>query len=123
MKAQLDTLAEALKAARTAGDAKTEAKVLNQIGKVYYGISDYRTALHYMNQALTIYRQIGARGSEAFTLNRIGVQYVSLGEMQKAAEYYEQALPIFREVGDRKGRGAEQYGHRVFSTWRDAEGA
>jgi len=105
MKAQLDTLAEALKAARTAGDAKTEAKVLNQIGKVYYGISDYRTALHYMNQALTIYRQIGARGSEAFTLNRIGVQYVSLGEMQKAAEYYEQALPIFREVGDRKGEG------------------
>jgi hypothetical protein len=39
---QLDKLQDTLKAARAADDAKTEAKTLNQIGEVYFGVSAYQ---------------------------------------------------------------------------------
>ena len=98
--AKLDTLQAALKAAQDKGDAKTEAAALNEIGSLYYGVSDLNSALDEYKMSLPIYHALGDRDSEAVTLKNIGYLNNLLGEHQKAIDSYNQSLPIFKAAGD-----------------------
>jgi CHAT domain-containing protein/tetratricopeptide (TPR) repeat protein len=94
---------QALKLYRQINDKKSEATILNNIGRVYSNLGDKQKALAYLDQALPLVRQVGNKRGEATTLNEIGTVYYSLGEKQKALTYYDQALPLDRQVGDKGG--------------------
>ncbi len=92
VQAELESLEGALKAAKAAGDAKAEAKTLNQIGAFRNRTSDFQEALDSYNQALTLARTAKDAPLEAAALNGIGDSYREQGQNQKALDSYRQAL-------------------------------
>jgi tetratricopeptide (TPR) repeat protein len=92
MQTQLDKLQAGLKAAQAASDARAEAKALNGIGNVYFGISQYQRALDHYTQALTQARTAKDALQEVAALNGIGSCYGNQSQNGKALEMYQQAL-------------------------------
>jgi tetratricopeptide (TPR) repeat protein len=80
-----------------------EAKLLNQIGLIYWATSQYEQALKFYNESLAIQKEIGNRNGEASVLANIGLVYQALSQHEKALEFFNQALPILQEVGNRDG--------------------
>ncbi|MEW6734175.1 MAG: tetratricopeptide repeat protein, partial [Acidobacteriota bacterium] len=76
---------------------------LNNIGAVYFAISDSNKSLDYYQQALTYKHNSVDQSGEANTLSNMGLVYSELGETQKALTYYHQALPLCRQVEDNWG--------------------
>ncbi len=85
---------------------KERARILYELGMVYYLLSEPRKAIEYYEQALTIAWGIGDRRGAGAILAILGLAYANLGGLRKAIEHYEQALKISREIGDRRGEGA-----------------
>ena len=104
VQARLDMLADALKAARAVGDAMTEAKTLNQIGRLHYQISDFQKALDDYNQALALARSAKDAVEEAEALNGVGSCYRAQGQSQRALETAQQALDVATAAGDERGQ-------------------
>jgi tetratricopeptide (TPR) repeat protein len=77
----------------------------NQIGKLYYELAIYETALTYLEQSLAIQQAIGDRSGEGTTLNNISQIFSVRGDFEKALTYLEQSLAIRQAVGDRSGEG------------------
>ena len=86
-------------------DQRERANILNELGTIYYLLSDATKAIEYYEQALAIAREIGDRRGEGNALGNLGIAYADLGDARKAIEYYEQALAIAREIGDRRSEG------------------
>jgi len=101
---QLDTLKDALKTARAAGDANAEAKTLNQIGVLFLRTSDYPTALDAFNAALARARAQKDVEQEAEALNGIGDYYHWQGQNPKALESFQQAMDDATASGDERGK-------------------
>jgi len=93
----------ALRAARHTGDQVSEARVLTNLGAVYWQQGRYQQAAEHHQQALVLFREIGDRAGEARALDNLGLVYWQQGRYQQAAEHHEQALVLFREIGDRVG--------------------
>lgn len=75
----------------------------NDIGYIYYSLSQKQEAFKYYEIALNIRRTIDSRTGEAATLNNIGILYDELGQKQKALEYYEKALRLLSNTEDQGG--------------------
>jgi len=101
VKGRLEKLQSELQQAQAAGDTRATAKDLDQIGLLYFGISEYQKALEFYDRALPIFRAVGDRAGEGAALTNIGRIYDNLGDRQKALELLNQALPIERAVRDR----------------------
>jgi CHAT domain-containing protein/tetratricopeptide (TPR) repeat protein len=80
-----------------------EARMLNNIGRVYDDLGEKQKALEHYSQALPLWEIIGDRIGESTTLNNIGAIYYDLGEKQKALEYLRKSLSLSQAVGDRTG--------------------
>lgn len=104
VQAKLDKMQTDLKAARAAGDPGAEAKILNRLGDIYYGVSAYMDALDSYKQALALAHQEKDKRQVAAALNGIGNCHRDLGQSDKATELYGQALEIATEGGDLKGQ-------------------
>ncbi len=82
-----------------------EGITLNNLGWVYYKLSQYPKALVYHRQVLAITREVHSREGEEWTLDYLGTAYLALRQHTKAVKYEAQALAIAREVNDRVGEG------------------
>jgi CHAT domain-containing protein/Tfp pilus assembly protein PilF len=102
--AQFDKLEGALKAARTAGDRRAEASILNQIGELYFRLSEYGKALDWYVQAQTLARSMKNAQEEAAALNGIGFCYQGQSQNKKALEANQQALSLATGSGDLRGQ-------------------
>jgi len=104
--AQLDKLEDALKAAVATGDAKAEAKTLNEIGEAYFNASDFQRAMGSYNQALALARSANDDIRQAGAL--IGVARCYRGQLQneKALEPFQQALDLATASGDEPAQAA-----------------
>jgi tetratricopeptide (TPR) repeat protein len=67
---------------RAAGDRRSEALTLLDIGFAYYDLGVKEKALEYYNQAQALFRAVGDRRREAFTFLGIGFVY-SYGEKNR----------------------------------------
>ncbi|RIV21204.1 tetratricopeptide repeat protein [Fibrisoma montanum] len=76
-----------------------------QIGNLYYQLSQFSEALPYLEQSLKLARQIGDRAGEGTTLNNISQIYDAKGDYETALHYLEQSLSIRQQIGDRAGEG------------------
>ncbi|WP_371673607.1 tetratricopeptide repeat protein [Streptomyces sp. NBC_00289] len=94
---------QALRAARSAGDARGEADVLACLGAVHRRLGDYGSAHAHHEEALALCRRIGYRAGEARHLTNVGVLHELRGHYREAAEHHETAVGLFRAVGDRHG--------------------
>jgi tetratricopeptide (TPR) repeat protein len=87
-------------------DKTGTAKMLGDIGVVYWFQSDYPNALKYYFDALRIHEERGIKNEIAATLCNIGIVYNSQGDYPKALEYMLKANRIDEELGNKSGVAA-----------------
>ena len=97
---------QALQRFKEIGDKTGTAKILGDIGVVYWYQSDYPNALKYYFDALRINEELNNKGDIAATLCNIGIVYNSEKEYQKALEYIVKANKIDEESGNKTGIAA-----------------
>jgi len=101
---KLADLQTKLKATQDAKNAHDEADALNQIGALYWGISDYQKALDFFNQALTVARAAKDAPQHAAALNGIASCYRDQGQNDRALDAYQQALALATASDDLRGQ-------------------
>jgi predicted ATPase/class 3 adenylate cyclase len=94
-------LGRALDLARAAGDRRTEAGALADLGSLYAG-QGRDEEMSYGEQALALHRQAGNRTAEGIVLNHLGTMCCDRGRIEEAQRYYEAALATNRETGNRR---------------------
>ena len=97
---------QALQQFKEIGDKTGTAKILGDIGVVYWYQSDYPNALKYYFDALRINEELNNKGDIAATLCNIGIVYNSEKEYQKALDYIVKANKIDEESGNKTGIAA-----------------
>ncbi|KAF5415442.1 MAG: Photosystem I assembly protein Ycf3 [Candidatus Methanogaster sp.] len=85
------------------GDEKEAAKVLGQLGILYYRIGEWDLAIEYYEKSMKIKEALGDRHGLAQTYNNLGLVYADKGEWDLAIEYYEKDMEISEALGDRHG--------------------
>jgi tetratricopeptide (TPR) repeat protein len=88
------------------GDKMGTAKILGDIGVVYWFQSDYPKALKYYFDALRLNEEQGIKNEIAATLCNIGIVYNSQGDYPKALDYMLKANKIDEELGNKSGVAA-----------------
>ncbi|MBZ5857408.1 tetratricopeptide repeat protein [Flavihumibacter profundi] len=88
------------------GDKKGTAKILGDIGVIYWFKSDLPNALKYYFDALKIHEERGIKNEVAATLCNIGIVYNSLEDYPKALDYMLRANKIDEELGNKSGVAA-----------------
>jgi tetratricopeptide (TPR) repeat protein len=96
-------LTRARSLAKEAGDRKTEAFAVNDLGVVAWNQSDYARAQALHEEALAIQREIGDKRGIAASLNNLGNVAGAQGDYVRAQALHEEALAIQREIGDKWG--------------------
>jgi tetratricopeptide (TPR) repeat protein len=94
----------ALESARSIGDRRGEAWVLNNLGLVHWQLH-IDDAFIFLQEALDIRREIGDRRGEAQTANNIANAHLQRGRSEEALEPLHRALVLQRQVGHRFGEG------------------
>ena len=87
-------------------DKTGTAKILGDIGVVYWFQSDYPNALKYYFDALRINEELNIKNEIAATLCNIGIVYNSQEDYPKALEYMLKANKIDEELGNKSGVAA-----------------
>lgn len=88
------------------GDKKGSAKILGDMGVIYWFKSDFPNALKYYFDALKIHEEGGVKNEVAATLMNIGIVYNSLEDYPKALDYMLRANKIDEELGNKSGVAA-----------------
>jgi len=84
---------------------KILAETQGQIGKQYFHIGNYETALNYLKQSLAIRQEIGDKSGEGTTLNNMATIALARGDYEIALNYLKQSLAIAQEIGDKSEMG------------------
>jgi tetratricopeptide (TPR) repeat protein len=84
-------------------DKTGTARILGDIGVVYWYQSDFPNALKYYFDALRINEELNNKPDIAATLCNIGIVYNSEKDYQKALEYITRANKIDEEAGNKSG--------------------
>ncbi len=99
----LDYSLKSLQQFREIHDQTGTAKILGDIGVVYWFQADYPNALKYYFDALRINEDLGIKNEIAATLCNIGIVYNSQADYPKALEYILKANKIDEELGNKSG--------------------
>jgi tetratricopeptide (TPR) repeat protein/class 3 adenylate cyclase len=94
-----------LSAAEKAGDKKSEAMILDNIGILHRGAGNIDEAEKCYRRALNFYRETGDRREEGKTLGNLALLIRQQGLKSKSETLYRKALKIHREVGNRRAEG------------------
>jgi DNA-binding SARP family transcriptional activator/tetratricopeptide (TPR) repeat protein len=93
-----------LASARTLGDRRGEARMLNNLGMVH-GEQRREAAIGFFEQAVAIYRELGDRDGQARTAVNISTAWTHLGRFNEALEASRRSLALQRELRRRYGEG------------------
>jgi two-component system NtrC family sensor kinase len=102
----LEYALKSLELFREIGNKMGEAKVLGDIGVIYWFQSDFPNALKYYLDALRIHEELGIKNEIAATLGNVGIVYNSQGDYRKALEYMLKGNQIDEEIGNLGGVAA-----------------
>jgi CHAT domain-containing protein/Tfp pilus assembly protein PilF len=108
--ARLNKLEEARRAAHAAGDAKAEAKTLDEVGDLYFRVLDFQNAMNNYQRALALARSANDEVEQAAALVGIARCYRGQAQNQKALETFQQALDLSTASGDERARAAALIG-------------
>jgi tetratricopeptide (TPR) repeat protein len=93
-----------LASARTLGDRRGEARMLNNLGMVH-GEQHREAAIGFFEQAVAIYRELGDLDGQARAAVNISTAWTHLGRFNEALEASQRSLVLQRELGRRYGEG------------------
>ena len=85
------------------GDEREAAKILEQLGILYYWRDEWDLAIEYYEKSTKIKEALGDRRGLGATYGNLGNVYARKGEWDLAIEYYEKSMKIFEVLGDRHG--------------------
>jgi tetratricopeptide (TPR) repeat protein len=91
-------------------DKEEKAKILSELGVIFYHLGELEKALEYYEQALKLHEELGRKEGMAANYGNMGLVYWIKGELEKALEYYERALELDEELGRKEGM-AIQFGN------------
>ena len=99
----LDTLQQALDAARAIPNQNLEGAILNSMGAAYTYLARYDEALAQFQAAQRVFQAIEfSEGLEA-TLNNLGELLLQTGRPQEALQKYQAARELAAQISDREG--------------------
>ena len=84
-----------------AGDKRSQASTLNDVGYLYALNGDYELALEYCEPALAELQEFDDQGAEACAWHSLGFIYQGLRSHQRAIACYVRSLELTRELADR----------------------
>jgi tetratricopeptide (TPR) repeat protein len=84
-------------------DKEEKAKILSELGTIFYYSGEFDTALKYHEKALELDEELGIKEGMAPDLGDIGIVYQTKGELDKALEYFKKALKLDKELGIKEG--------------------
>jgi DNA-binding SARP family transcriptional activator/tetratricopeptide (TPR) repeat protein len=94
---------EALRVARSEGDAMREVEALRGLGVLQWHLGEYHMAVTLSTTALRISEESGDIWDIARCQNNIAIAQLALGEIGIAREHFQRALSGFRAAGDMWG--------------------
>src|SRR6185312_2087754 len=97
---------KALESFRETGDKTGTARILGDMGVLYWYQSNYPEALKNYFDALRLNEELGNKADMAATLCNIGIVYNSQRDYQKALEYITKANKIDESLGNKSGIAA-----------------
>lgn len=97
----LEKFNRALYIAEESNNRSGQAGLLDEIGGVYWYISDYPKALDYYHRSLTITEELGVPHDIAKVLADIGLVHMNLEEYERALKYYHKALALAEKEQDK----------------------
>jgi serine/threonine protein kinase/tetratricopeptide (TPR) repeat protein/class 3 adenylate cyclase len=100
-KSALKHLRQAVALAPRSGNYAKEGDLLNTIGIIEWGLSNYAEALDSFERALVIFRDMDDRAHIGLMLNSVGVTLHKLGRSEEAVARLQEALSVHRESGER----------------------
>jgi tetratricopeptide (TPR) repeat protein len=90
-------------AVRRAGDARDEAVMLAEMGKLRYEQDRYAEARQMYSEAISRFRQVGDKCGQAATLAGLGTACREPGFLREAMHFLGQAVTLLRDLGDDLG--------------------
>jgi class 3 adenylate cyclase len=99
----LAAFSKSLAFAEETGDRGDAAKVLNNMGVVYWYLSDFPKAIEHYYKALQIHEAMGNKAEMANSLSNIGLVYNSQEDFPKALEYILKGNELDEELGNKPG--------------------
>jgi tetratricopeptide (TPR) repeat protein len=100
---EIQSYERALAEFKDRGDEREAAKILGQLGILYYRRDEWERAIEYYEKSMKIKEALEDRHGLAQTYNNLGNVYTDKGEWDLAIEYYEKGREIFKALGDRYG--------------------
>jgi CHAT domain-containing protein/tetratricopeptide (TPR) repeat protein len=97
--ANLDRLEGALQSAIATRDARTAAKILNQIGELWLRVGNAQSALEAYNRALAAAKLAQDAEQGVAALNGLGNVAMKAGEVQQAMQAYQHASQVANAQG------------------------
>lgn len=95
-----------LEISKNLGDKSNVAKILNNIGRIYYVYGDYDNALKRFEEALQINEELGIVLRYSTIIKNIGEIYRAQGNYSEALKKFEEALKIDEQLGDLLGKAS-----------------
>ena len=80
---------------------KAEEEIRSHLGKAYYDIGQFKTAIKYHQRRLEIAKEVGDKAGEETSYGNLGCAYYGLGQFKTAIKYHQRCLEIVKEVGDK----------------------
>ncbi len=99
----LAAFSKSLAAAVEIGEQADAAKALNNMGVVYWYLSDFPKAIEHYYKALQIHEKMGNKVEMANSLSNIGLVYNSQEDYPKALEYILKGNELDEELGNKTG--------------------
>ncbi|MCI0389220.1 MAG: tetratricopeptide repeat protein [Acidobacteria bacterium] len=100
LRASIEKLNQALALWRELGDTPIEAKVLGELGGIYYSLGNYGASHDYFKQALSLCKAGQECAWEAGMSGNLGLVCTALGRYQEALDYHNRAIPLLRAKKD-----------------------
>lgn len=91
---------ESIKIAQSAGNGRVESYAANNLGVVFWGLSEYDSAIHYLGMARDYYEQIGNERNKAVIMLNIALLYQNIPDYTKSLEIAFDALRVFESTKD-----------------------
>ncbi len=82
-------------------DKKEKAKVLGELGTIYYNLGEYHEARRFYEDSLKTFRELGDKSGVASSLLNLGNLAKITGDLGEARRLYEDSLKTFQELGDK----------------------
>lgn len=84
-------------------EVRRGAQALNNIGEIYYSLSELEKSLRCFSDAVDLWTASGDRRGLALAHLNMGYSYTDSGDLTEARKHYRRSMELWQEVGDRRG--------------------